>query len=106
MGAETAVFFFHWKYSEVRANDWLWHVPGGIHYQTQDFRLKTFQNCNDEICGRAPELNAIRPDWFEYCFVDEEFVADREFGLASKYQYILVREIPIVYVSQKCVGAR
>jgi hypothetical protein len=28
-------------------------------------------------------LNAIRPDGFEYCFVDEEFVAVREFGLAS-----------------------
>jgi hypothetical protein len=33
---------------------------------------------------RALELNAIRPDGFEYCFVDEEFVVDREFGLVSK----------------------
>jgi hypothetical protein len=38
-------------------------------------------------------LNVIRPDEFEYYFVDEEFVADREFGLTSN-QYILAREIP------------
>jgi hypothetical protein len=45
--------------------------------------MKTFQNCNVGIQGRATELNAICPDGFEYCFVDEEFVVGREFGLAS-----------------------
>jgi hypothetical protein len=84
MGAESADFFFYCWYSEVLAYDRVWHVPGGIHYQTQDFRLKTFQYCDVGILGRTPELNAIRPDGFEYCFVDEEFVADREFGLTSK----------------------
>jgi hypothetical protein len=29
-------------------------------------------------------LNAVCPDWFEYLFVDEEFVVDREFGLAAE----------------------
>jgi hypothetical protein len=29
-------------------------------------------------------LNAVCPDGFEYCFVDEEFVVDREFGLAAE----------------------
>jgi hypothetical protein len=29
-------------------------------------------------------LNAICPDEFEYYFVDEEFVVDREFGLAAE----------------------
>jgi hypothetical protein len=29
-------------------------------------------------------LNAVCPDWFEYYFVDEEFVGDREFGLAAE----------------------
>jgi hypothetical protein len=62
MGAEAADFFFYWRYSEVLADDRVWHVPGGIHYQTQDFRLKTFQYCDVGIWGRAPELNAIRPD--------------------------------------------
>jgi hypothetical protein len=98
MGAEAADFFFYWRYSEVLADDWVWHIPGGINYQMQDFRLKMFQNCYVGIWGRAPEvgivhswtqfslapeLNAICPDGFEYCFVDEEFIADREFGLAS-----------------------
>jgi hypothetical protein len=56
----------------------VWHVPGGIHYQTQDFRLKTFQNCDVGILGRAPEFNAVCPDGFEFSFVDEEFVVGRE----------------------------
>jgi hypothetical protein len=46
--------------------------------------VKTFQNCDVGICGRAPELNAIRPDGFEYCFEDEGFGANREFGRACK----------------------
>jgi hypothetical protein len=83
MGAEAADFFFSWWYSKTLADDWVWHVPGGIHYQTQDFRLKTFQNCDFAIWGRAPELNNICPDGFQYCFVDEEFVADREVRLES-----------------------
>jgi hypothetical protein len=29
-------------------------------------------------------LNAVCPDGFEYDFVDEEFVVDREFGLAPQ----------------------
>jgi hypothetical protein len=29
-------------------------------------------------------MNAICPDGFEYCFVDEEFIVGREFGLASE----------------------
>jgi hypothetical protein len=29
-------------------------------------------------------LNAECPDGFEYYFVDEEFVVDREFGLAAE----------------------
>jgi hypothetical protein len=39
-----------------------------------------------------PELNAIRPDGFEYCFVDEEFVADSLDLHPSNHT--LVREIP------------
>jgi hypothetical protein len=42
-GADAADFFFYCWYSEVLAYDRVWHVPEGIHYQTQDFRLKTFQ---------------------------------------------------------------
>jgi hypothetical protein len=30
-------------------------------------------------------LNAVCPDGFEYYFVNEEFVVDREFGLALDY---------------------
>jgi hypothetical protein len=52
MGAEATDFFFYWWYLEVLMDDWVWHVPGGIHYQTQGFRLKTFQNFNVGIWGR------------------------------------------------------
>jgi hypothetical protein len=38
--------------------------------------------CLNWIC--TPELNAVCPDRFEYYFVDEEFVVDREFGLAPE----------------------
>jgi hypothetical protein len=31
-----------------------------------------------------PKLNDVCPDGFEYYFVDEEFVVDREFGLAPE----------------------
>jgi hypothetical protein len=30
-------------------------------------------------------LNAVCPDGFEYYFVDEQFVVNREFGLAAEY---------------------
>jgi hypothetical protein len=29
-------------------------------------------------------LNAVCPDGFEYYFVEEEFVVDKEFGLEAK----------------------
>jgi hypothetical protein len=32
MGAESADFFFYWWYTEVLADDGIWHVPGGINY--------------------------------------------------------------------------
>jgi hypothetical protein len=32
MAAEAADFYFYWRYSEVLADDRVWHVPGGIHY--------------------------------------------------------------------------
>jgi hypothetical protein len=41
-------------------------------------------NVNVWIVCCTPELNAVCPDGFEYYFVDEEFVVDREFGLAPE----------------------
>jgi hypothetical protein len=32
MGAELSDFFFYWWYTEVLADDGIWHVPGGINY--------------------------------------------------------------------------
>jgi hypothetical protein len=29
--------------------------------------------------SRTPELYSVSPDWFEYCFIYEKFVACREF---------------------------
>jgi hypothetical protein len=32
-----------------------------------------------ESGSHAPELYSVSPDWFEYCFIYEKFVACREF---------------------------
>jgi hypothetical protein len=40
MGAESADFFFYCWYLKVLADDGVWHVPGGINYQTQDFEAR------------------------------------------------------------------
>jgi hypothetical protein len=33
--------------------------------------------------SRTPESYSVSPDWFEYCFLYEKFVACREFWLSS-----------------------
>jgi hypothetical protein len=66
MGAESADFFFYWWYTKVLADDGIWYVPGGIHYYSQDYVLKTLQNFDVGIWGRTPELNAVCPDGFEW----------------------------------------
>jgi hypothetical protein len=49
-------------------------------------------------------LNAVCPDGFEYYYVDEEFVVDREFGLRPSNQYILVSESPsCLRLAKMCV---
>jgi hypothetical protein len=51
----------------------------GMHYRAQGFRLETFQNFYVGSGSPTPELYSLSPDWFEYCFIYEKFVACREF---------------------------
>jgi hypothetical protein len=58
-----------------------WKVPSSklCHYNVNSLQLEAFKYFYvGHGCG-SPELYSLGPDWFEYSFVDEEFVACREF---------------------------
>jgi hypothetical protein len=55
------------------------HILRCVHYHAQGFRLGTFYNFYVGSGSRTPELHSVTPDWFEYCFIYEKFVACREF---------------------------
>jgi hypothetical protein len=55
------------------------HLPWCARYHTQDLRLEALEYfCVGRGCG-SPEFHSVGPNWFEYRFVDEEFVVYREF---------------------------
>jgi hypothetical protein len=78
MTAVTASFMAILPYYCIR------HIPRCVRYHAQSLGLETFEylyvGCG---CG-PPELYSIGPDWFEYSFVDKDFVY-REFWFASEY---------------------
>jgi hypothetical protein len=55
------------------------HLPWCVRYHVQSLRVEVFEDfyvgCG---CG-SPELYSVGRDWFEYSFIDEEFVVCREF---------------------------
>jgi hypothetical protein len=56
------------------------HIPWCVRYYAQSLRLEVFQYFNVYVgrgCG-SEELYSVGPDWFDYSFVDEEFVVCRE----------------------------
>jgi hypothetical protein len=50
----------------------------------QGFPLKMLKNFYVGSGSCIPELYSVSPDWFEYCFKHEKFVACKEFWLVSK----------------------
>jgi hypothetical protein len=55
------------------------HIPGCVRYYAQSLRLEAFEDFYiGHGCG-SQEFYSIGSNWFEYSFVDEEFVICREF---------------------------
>jgi hypothetical protein len=77
--AVAAYFFFNRWYLEIPSDNRIWPIPRYVHYHAQGFRLETVQNLYVGSGSRTPELYSVSPDWFEYCFYYEKFVACREF---------------------------
>jgi hypothetical protein len=77
--------FNHWDL-EILLYYRIWHIPWCVRYHVQSLQLEAFGYLYvARECG-SPELYSVDTDWIEYSFVDEEFVAYRE--------YILVKAIP------------
>jgi hypothetical protein len=68
--AVTADFFFDCRAAEVPSDEWISHVPWGVHNHAQDLRLESFQSFNVEGGSSAPEMNTVGPDGFEYGFIE------------------------------------
>jgi hypothetical protein len=84
MVAVTADFMFNrWDlailpYYHIR------HIPWCIHYHAQSLRLEAFEYFYVGRGCYSPELYSVGPDWFQYDFVDEEFVVYRGFVFVSE----------------------
>jgi hypothetical protein len=76
-------FSFSCWYLEIPSDNRIRHIPMCIHYHAQGFRLETFQDFYVGSGSRTLELYSVSPDWFEYCFIYEKFVARGEFRLAN-----------------------
>jgi hypothetical protein len=78
--AVAADFFFNCWYLEIPSDNRIRHIPACVYYHAQDFLLEIFQNFYVGSGSSTPELlYSVSPDWFEYCFIYEKFVACREF---------------------------
>jgi hypothetical protein len=77
--AVTADFMFNRWDLEILPCYHIRHIPWHVRYHAQSLRLEALEyfyvGCG---CG-SPELYSIGTDWFEYSFVDEEFVVCTEF---------------------------
>jgi hypothetical protein len=79
MLAVTADFVFNrwdfkiFPYYRIR------HVTWCVRYHAQSLRLGAFKYFYVGLGCGSPELYSVGPNWFEYSFVDEEFVVYREF---------------------------
>jgi hypothetical protein len=55
------------------------HIPWYVRYYAQSLRLKAFEYFYVGRGCSSPELYSVGFRWFEYSFVDGEFVVYREF---------------------------
>jgi hypothetical protein len=74
--AVAADFFFNCWYLESPLDNHIHtKVSRCVHYHAQGLRLEAFQNFYVVSGSRSPELYPISPNWSEYGFIDEKFVA-------------------------------
>jgi hypothetical protein len=78
-------------------------VPWCVRYHERSLRLEAFEYFYVGRGCSSPELYSVGPDWFQYSFVDEEFVVYREFDLRPSNQHILVRVIASFRLVKMCL---
>jgi hypothetical protein len=64
--AVASDFFFICWYLEIPSDNCIRHI-------------QRFKNFYIGSGSRTPDLYSVSPDWFEYCFIYEKFVACGEF---------------------------
>jgi hypothetical protein len=82
--AVAADFFFNCWNLEIHSDNRIRHVPRCVHYHAQSFRLGALQDFYVGSGSRTPKLYYVSPDWLEYCFINEKFIACGEFLLPSE----------------------
>jgi hypothetical protein len=76
MVAVTADFVFNRRDLEILPYYRIRHIPWCVRYHAH--KPSTGISMLD-VDAVPPELYSFGPDWFEYSFVDEEFVVYRQF---------------------------
>jgi hypothetical protein len=76
--AVTADFVFNRWNLEILPYYRIRLIPWCVRYHAQILRLEAFEYFYVRRGCGSPELYSVGPDWFEYSFVDEEFVVCRE----------------------------
>jgi hypothetical protein len=84
MGAESADFFLDCWYSKVITDGGIWYVPGASTISRKTLDCKRSKMSMSEFDVVPQSWMPLCPDRFEYYFVEEESVVDREFGLAPE----------------------
>jgi hypothetical protein len=79
MIAVMADFVFNCWDLEILPYYCIRHIPWCIRYHVQSLGLEVFKYFYVGCGCSSPELYSIGTDWFEYNFVDEEFVVYIEF---------------------------
>jgi hypothetical protein len=77
--AITADIAFNRRNLETLLYYYIQHIPWCFRYYAQSLRLEAFEDFYVRRGCGSTELYSVGPDWFEYSFVDEEFVVYREF---------------------------
>jgi hypothetical protein len=84
LDAESVDFLHNWCDLKILSEDHIRHVPWCIGYHVQDFRSEAFQYFDVGDGSWAPELYSIGPDGYGDDTKGLQFVAYRQFGLATQ----------------------
>jgi hypothetical protein len=77
--AVAADFFFKYWCLEIPSDNLFGTYQGASTIMRKAFDCKSFRISMFGSGSRTQELYSVSPDWFEYCFIYEKFVACREF---------------------------